>query len=371
MPQQHSETVAHDSPSKPADRVRGGKTRELLLSLHETEKDSHPGIYDEVSRRSADSVYEPSELIEPSIKISPRGFSKKRYGGCLSWQPSQRGLLAESARRAAPTESLRTLLSDQSSPAAEWLSRSARFFTCAAYDFDARSYKLYQFRHRPVHYLEDLDLVQEQQKLSSLSYIRTLELHMDDPSASRLPMYFKLRAESAGNPLAETTEESSRRPLPARAILSPDFAPHPQLSPRLLLGVPKDGVVRATLAGLLADFVPDKEPVIKFEMPTFLNEKGAARALTEAEFRDLDYGVCINLLEPGPVRPLDGWQAALLEIASAFDCLPQANDWCRRMENFGCFLSYLGIGRDSVTFYYRTTAPVLRKAHRAIGRSGR
>ncbi len=363
MPKQVTETVAN-TPSQPEHGSRDGGARELLMTLHDTEKDSHTGILDEVIRRSAGSGYAPSELIEPSIKISLRGFSQKRYGGCLSWQPSQRGVLLESAQRAAPTMALRTLLADPASAAAEWLSRSARFFTCAAYDFDARSYKLYQFRHRPVHYLEDLDLVREQTKLPSLSYIRSLELQMDAPNTSRLPMYFKLRAESAGNPSAETTEESLRRPLKARALLSPDFVPHPQLAPRLLLGVPQDSAIRTTLAGLLADYVPDQQPVIKFELPTLLDEKGVARELTEAEFRGLDYGVCINLLEPGPLRPLDGWQAALLDIASAFDCLPQAKDWCKRMERFGCFLSYLGIGRDSVTFYYRTTSPILRKSHR-------
>lgn len=366
MPKQVTETVAHDTPSQPESVLRRGGVREALLALHETVADGQTGILDEVVKRSAGSVYDPGELIEPSIKISPRGFSQKRYGGCLSWQPSQRGRLLESAQRAAPTATLRSLLEDPSSAAVEWLSRSARFFTCAAYDFDARSYKLYQFRHRPVHYLEDLDLVREQQQLSALSYIRSLELHMDDSSNSRLPMYFKLRSENAGNPLAETTDESRRKPLPARALISPDFTPHPQLSPRLLAGMPNDSAIRTQLYLLLADFVPSQQPVIKFEVPTFLNEKGAARELTAGEFRDLDYGVCINLLEPGPVRPLEAWKSAVLDIAGAFNCLPRARAWCERMANFGCFLSYLGIGRDSVTFYYRTSAPILRRARRPV-----
>lgn len=369
MAQQTTDTPRRENPSKPAPGSRIGATRDVLATLHGEGQGNHSGILDEVIRRSAGTEYDPSELVEPSIKISRRGFSQQRYGGCLSWQPDQRGGLWESALRAAPTESVRAQLADERSEAAEWLRRSARFFTCAAYDFDLRSYKLYQFRHRPVHFLEDLDLVAQQQQLASLSYIRSLELQMDSPAPAKLPLYFKLRYMSLGDPQADTTEGSRPHPLSASAILQPTYAPHPQLSPKLLQDVAGRDAITTALAQLLGDFVPGEQPVVKLALPRRADEPGTSPLLTAEDFRALDYGVSVNLLTPGPLRTLSAARDAILSVATEFGCAQKAKAWCDQMDPFGCFLSYIGIGPDSVTFYYRSTNFIPRHAssHRTAG----
>jgi len=368
MAQQTADTRRDNGISPPAGGARVGATREVLATLHGEGQGKHSGIFEEVVRRSAGTEYDPSELIEPSIKISSRGFSQRRYGGCLSWRPDQRGALWESAQRAAPTESVRAQLAAGTSEAAEWLSRSARFFTCAAYDFDAGSYKLYQFRHRPVHFLEDLDLVAQQQRLASLSYIRSLELPMEGPGVARLPLYFKLRFMSPGDPLADTTEGSRPQPRTARVILDPSYTPHPQLSPRLLHAVPQRDATAAALAQLLGDFVPAQQPVVKLELPRRAEGPEPAATMTAEDFRALDYGISVNLLTPGPVRSLAACREVIVRIAAEFGCAQQARIWCEQMDSFGCFLSYLGIGPDSVSFYYRSTKFTPQRAQRLIGR---
>ena len=368
MAQQTADTPRREDHSKPGPGSRIGATRDFLATLHGEGLDRHSGIFEEVVKRSAGTDYDPSELIESSIKISPHGFSQRRYGGCLSWQPNQRGVLLESAQQAAPTESVRAQLADEGSEAAEWLRRSARFFTCAAYDFDVRSYKLYQFRHRPVHFLEDLDLLAQQQQLASLSYIRSLELHMDSPAMARLPMYFKLRFMSPGDPLADTTEGSRPRALPAQAMLQPSYTPHHQLSPRLLRDVPQRDAIRTALAQLLGDFVPEQQPVVKLELPRRADDHGKTPMMTEEDFRTLDYGVSVNLLTPGPLRTLLACCDSIVSVAAEFGCAQQAKTWCQQMDSFGCFLSYLGIGPDSVSFYYRSTKFTPHRSQRLTSR---
>ena len=71
----------------------------------------------------------------------------------------------------------------------EWIERSARYFACVAYDFDARLYKMYRFKHRPVHYLEDLDLVERAAELPALAYIRSLELQVELEIAGEIPFF--------------------------------------------------------------------------------------------------------------------------------------------------------------------------------------
>mgnify|MGYP006992416822 CR=1 FL=1 len=342
-----------------------GRTRQLLRVLHGPRAPEHARLHDEVVRLHLGKEFHPSELVEASIKISPRGFSQQRYGACISWRPDQRGQLAESALNAAPTEAVRRALAlalpgpmsgverSPEPPALaardaelrEWIERSARYFACVAYDFDARLYKMYRFKHRPVHYLEDLDLVERAAELPALAYIRSLELHMDAPEQRRLPLYFKLRF--AGEPVgpATTTEPSQPPRRPAAGLLEPGFTPHPLLAPRVLSAAPDREAVVRSLRRFLADLTPAQDPVVKLVPP--------ARA---EDLLALDYGVSVNLLDPERIRFVDDQRGCILGVAEAFGCLQQAEPWVQQILPFGCFVSYLGVGPDSVTFYYRSTA---------------
>ena len=65
----------------------------------------------------------------------------------------------------------------------------------------------------------------------------------------------------------------------------------------------------------------------------------------------LGYGVNVNLLDPARIRFLETQQATVLQIAEALGCQDQAKAWLKQVARFDCFLSYLGLGPDSVTLY--------------------
>lgn len=351
-----------------------GKTRLLLRGLHGPGAPEHARLHDEILRLRRGGEFDPSELVEASIKISPRGFSQQRYGACISWRPEQRGQLAESALLAAPSDAVRQALAppQEESPAGrprspeqqaraarnaelrEWIHRSARFFACVAYDFDARLYKMYLFKHRPAHYLEDLALAERVAELPALSYIRSLEVSMDNPQQRRQPLYFKLRFSGKAVSPALTTSDSQPSRMPAVGLLAPDYSPHPLLAPRLLASAPDREAIVRHLGQFLADITPAQDPVLKIDPPGPAASDG--RPVQPEDFRALDYGVSVNLLDPERIRFVEEQSGSILGVAEAFGCLPQARAWLRHVLPFGCLVSYLGVGPDSVTFYYRSTA---------------
>jgi hypothetical protein len=190
-----------------------GKTRDLLRAIHENGALQHDRLYEEICRRNPGKDHDPSELVECSIKLSPRGLSWQRHGGSIAWSPEDRGQLAEAAHRAAPNDLLSQVfalptdttregprttetpapLSPRLESLRHWVLRSSRFFSAIAADFDAKLYKLYLFKHRPVHFLEDLDLFTQRLALPSLSYIRSAEVPFDAPEQWKEALYFKLR----------------------------------------------------------------------------------------------------------------------------------------------------------------------------------
>lgn len=357
-----------------------GKTGLLLRAMHDAATPEYVSLYDEVLRLQTDRDFDPSELVELSIKLSPRGFSQRRYGVSLTWQPRERGSFAALARSAAPTDALKQALAlptpseevardgeageatrsrdKLATELREWIGRTTRYASAAAYDFDARLYKLYLFKHRPITYFEDVDLEQPAANLSVASYIRCLEINMDDPAQRSLPLYFKLRLEKSGGPStlgsgpapakamdSSALDGSQRRRRPSD-VLAPGFTPHPQLKPRLLVApaVKQREQLLESLGSLVQGMPLHNDPVVKFVPPSAPGSLGM-----------LDYGVNLNLLSPAHVRFVEEQSDCILDVARAFGCRPQAKTWLEQVAPYDCFLSYLGLGPDSVTFYYRST----------------
>jgi hypothetical protein len=357
-----------------------GRIGLLLRAVHGGASTQYTSLYDAVLGLQTERPFDASELVELSIKLSPRGFSQRRYGASLTWQPRERGLIAQLAREAAPTDVLREALArpapseevglwaaerDARGAAAErpkqytmlreWVGRTTRHASAIACDFDARLYKLYLFKHRPIRYFEDLDLDRQADELPAASYIRCLEIGMDDPDQQSQPLYFKLRGgQATGAPAAALPQEPGSRKLPHH-VLDPDYSPHPQLRPRLLSAVKQRDKITEPLERLLDGMPLHNDPVVKLVLP-------ATRAARAA----LDYGVNLNLLAPTHIRFVEEQADCILGVARVLGCLPQAKDWLLQVAPFDCFLSYLGLGPDSVTFYYRST--IFHRGQRAAHR---
>lgn len=356
-----------------------GKTRHLLQSVIGGGDSEALRLHEEVLRTCPGRGHDPSELIELSVKISRGGFSQNRYGAALTWDPSHRTQIAESIYQAAPSLRLRGALRRPEGTAAvdegrgaatpeetpferelrEFAQRQGRFFSALAYDLDTRRYKLYLFKHRPSHFLEDIDLLGRGAELPSLSYIRSLEVGIDDLAIVVQPLYFKLRFQHP--PLSPELARSTSNSLPGRRrpdeILLPDFTPHPLLSPRLLAVDPAQReVITASLRAILGPRALPNDPVVKFVPPPTVDASGAPRTVTADDFRSLPYGVSLNLLDPQHIAHVEDHADSILAVAEAFGCRGAAAAWLARVKPFECFLSYLGVGPDSVTLYYRSTS---------------
>lgn len=375
--------IDHSAPQNPAsadNTARVGNSRQLLRTLHGDKTQGHDRLYDEICRTNPGKPHDPSELVEFSVKMSLRGFSQRRYGGTVSWERSERGKLADAAYHAAPNDVMRSVFweppasttetltkpapstatpqpstaGDDAQKLRAWAARTTRFFTAIAYDFDAQRYKLYQFHHQPVHYLEDLDLCARLSELAPLAYIRSLEVAMDDPKQSYEALYFKLRflSDPSLDPTAAKTSIVSRRKL--HEVLTADYRPHPLLSPRILSAVTQRSALVGHLERILSDLLITNDPVIKLiPPPTSLANAGTDR-LTRA-WADLDYGINLNLLDRTQIRFVQEHEATIIGIAEALGCQAEAKSWLSQIAPFDCFLSYLGLGSDSVTLYYRST----------------
>lgn len=392
MPSNHKDRNDQGTAAPAASPDNGpsvGNTRQLLRAIHKDAAPRHDRLYDEICRRNPGKEHDPSELIECSVKLSPRGFFGQRHGGSLAWSPDDRGALAEAAGRAAPSDQLQQALtlprSDRtdspdsrdassdpasaasSGPAEEvpprlaalqgWLQRTARFFSAVAYDYDAKLYKLYLFKHHPIHYFEELDLLGRAGDLPTLAYIRSAEVPFDDPQGWREALYFKLRFLDPAAGMTDAGSLGARRKL--ADILAPDYRPHDLLSPRLLAALPNRAVLVDSLSALLADVQLVNDPVIKLTPPSLPSE--ATPEQSRKAWAELDYGVNLNLLDPQRIRFVQEQEATLLQIAEALGCRGPAKAWLQQIEPYDCFLSYLGVGPDSVTLYYRSTTLHRRK----------
>lgn len=393
MPRNHDDHGAATPAASPESGPSVGNTRKLLRAIHKDGSPSHDRLYDEICRRNSHQEHDPSELVECSVKLSRRGFFGLRHGGSISSSPSDRGVLSESAGRAAPSVALRQALalptadstgsppstdagsrpgSDAGQPTANhpriealrgWVQRTSRFFSAIAYDYDAKLYKLYLFKHRPISYFEDLDLIGRAADLPALAYIRSAEVPFDEPQDWQESLYFKLRFLEPLSGTSRSAGLAARRPL--ADILAPDYRPHDLLSPRLLspnlLGSGSDrSALVNSLSALVSDLQVVNDPVIKLT-PPMLPAAGVTPDQAREAWAALDYGVNLNLLDPQRIRFVAEQEATLLQIAEALGCRGPAKAWLQQIEPYDCFLSYLGVGPDSVTLYYRSTALHRRK----------
>jgi len=387
MPKSQADRDATDSSDGASNASQVGGTRRLLRAVHQAGAPSHDRLSEEINRLNPGKQHDPSELVELSVKMSTHGFFQRRHGGSISWEKKDRGQLAESARKAAPTDALQRAFAAPATPHAAsseattatspvppsvtkseqaaqairaWAARSSRYFSAIAYDFDAQLYKLYLFKHHPVQFLEDLDLVLRLPELPALSYIRSLEVAMDDPAQWKESLYFKLRFLAAQRGDATDSPASLLVRRKPTEVLAADFRPHPLLSPRLLAQVPAREALVNQLGVLLADLPVINDPVVKFTPPVLELSTATPEHAAQA-WAEVDYGLNLNLLDPEKTRFVEEQEATLLAIADALGCKSQAKAWLAQIAPFDCFLSYLGLGSDSVTLYYRSTTQRCRK----------
>ena len=183
---------------------------------------------------------------------------------------------------------------------------------------------------------------------------------MDDPAQWKESLYFKLRF-LAAQPRDATDSPASllvrRKPT---EVLAADFRPHPLLSPRLLGAVPAREALVTQLGVLLAELPVINDPVVKFTPPALELSTATPERAAQA-WAEVDYGLNLNLLDPDKTRFVEEQEAPLLAIADALGCKSQAKAWLAQIAPFDCFLSYLGLGSDSVTLYYRSTTQHRRK----------
>ncbi len=355
-----------------------GKTRMLIDRVIHSGISGRTTLFDHIERTNGDRQFDPSELVELSVKLSLRGFSQNQYCAPLTWTPRERATLAEHVRHAAPTKALRDILtppgpSDVDQDKRESLSaeeraqdeargalreiigRTARYFSCVVHDFDARSYGVLFFKPRPTRDQESIDLTRRAEDLQTLADIRGVEIDMDDPSRKTIPVYFRVK-------LPRKNGESPPHPLD---ILEKDYTPHPWLVPRVLEQVPNRNEIVEPLRRMLADVGLVREPVVKLVPPP-----SGSHAYTIDDWRDARYDVHVCVLDEAHPVFLEAHRASMLALGRAFGCDNAVSSWLDAVDPFDCFMSRLEVGPDSVVIHYRSTPFHKRKqvAHRMRGK---
>lgn len=354
-----------------------GNTRKLIERVIHTGVPGRTHLFDDVERTNGKREFDPSELIEFSVKMSSRGFSQNQYCAPLTWTPGERGAIASRIHEAAPTDVLRDILTppnvdeedkrksmtkaqreqdDGRRVLLETIGRTARYFSCVVHDFDAKTYGVWFFKPRPTRDQDTIDLTRRAEDLQTLADIRGVEIDMDDPLRTTTPVYFRVK-------LPDKQDGSETRPLD---ILDEAYSPHPWLAPRLLQ-TPNRKEIVDPLRQMLSNVALVREPVVKLVPPKSTLSSGA---FTMDDWRDAPYDVHVCVLDENHTVFLDDHRVSILAIAQAFGCKNAALAWLEAIDPFDCFMSRLEVGPDSVVFHYRSTPFHKRKrvAHRVRGK---
>lgn len=319
-------------------------TARLLRAAHTCAEPRHLDLYREILRRNGPKEWDTSELIALSAKLSLGKLHRNRYDSAVEWTAAGAKSFYTGVVNAAPTDAVAALLQRPGNYVAEWIRSAGRAFSYLAVEYDSRVYKIYLFDPVIPSFLEEQALEPLLPRLHRSAYIDCIEINLDQPERYTRPVYFKLRAPTLS------------------AALDPGYRPHPRIENRVLRQIGDRERVVAALRSITAGLRRVNDPVIKLRyLPGAGGSGEAVRRLGEA-----DYGISINTSDPARLKRLNDHRAEVLAIADALACREAVEAWLDAIRPFDCFISYICVGDDFVTFYYKST-PFLKKQPAALG----
>ncbi len=314
-------------------------TLRLLEAAHTCHEARHLNLYREVHRINDSKEWDTSELVALSVKIGPGKIHRNRYDSPVEWTEEGAANFYTSVARAAPTEAITLLLKSPSNYIAEWIRSTGRFFSYLAVDYDTRVYKIYLFDPDTPVYLDCQDLRQLLPRLYPSSYIDCMEVDLDQPLRYKRSVYFKLTAPSLV------------------AVLEPDYRPNPQIENRILKRINDPVQVVDALRSISAGLQRVSDPVIKLRYsPDVSRGNDDISRLSAA-----DYAISINTFDPGCQKYINDCRDEILSIGRALGCQDKVRDWLEAIREFDCCISYICVGSDFVTFYYKSTVLIKKR----------
>lgn len=329
------------TPSSKASRA--APTERLLRAAHRVEEPRHLELCREIARINGPKEWDTSELVALSAKIKPGSLHRNRYDSAVEWTDEGAARFYASAVNAAPSDAVADLLGRPGNYVSRWIGSAGRSFSYLAVEYDSRVYKIYLFDPAAPSFIDAQDLEELLPRLHRSAYIDCMEIDLDRPSYHSRSAYFRLGASG----LAE--------------MLEPGYRPNPRMENRLLRGVDDAARIAAALRSLSAGLKRVNHPVIKL--------RGNPGGVGIARLSGADYGVSINTFDPDGLKYVNDHHAEILAIAGALDCRSEVGDWLEAIREFDCFISYICVGADFVTFYYKSTT-LLRKKPGRFARAG-
>lgn len=282
-------------------------------------------LYCEIERINPSKNLGVSELITASARLRHGALQRNRYDAAVSWLPDDHERFFESAVNGASTPRLRELLASPASEIAEWLGQPGKAITYLGGDFDERRYKLYFLRDHHEALSDSIALESLAPRLHALAYIDCLELDMETAAPTR-SAYWKLGAVSFSD------------------TLEPRYRPHPRIENRILRIDGRTRVVSALEA--IVRGPRQNDPIIKFRRP-----RGVWAPPDVAELAASAYAVECSLFNFGQLKYVNDYTEEILAISSVYSCRDQVARWLEDISPFDCYIHYVGIGADFVTFY--------------------
>ncbi len=319
--------------------LQTARITQLLRACHDVRDPRHGALAAEVERVNAGKAWAAEELIALSVKIAPGRLSRNRYDSALHYEPQEACRLAGSVLAAAPSAALAHYLAEAGNPVLRWVNASSRTFSYLAVEHDARVYKIYLFDPKTQLLLEDADASAPLEALRPLSYIDLIEMDMDVPQRQQGPMYFRLRADFD-------------------EVLEPAYRPNAGLAPQLLQ-IPRRDEVVAQVRRLIAGVGRIAAPVVKCRLPP-------AAPPGRDRLCDSSYAASMNTFAPECVKYLEDHTSEIGALGELFGCAAEVAQWLCAAAPFDCFISYVCVGPDFVTLYYKSTNLVRRVPTRFV-----
>jgi hypothetical protein len=302
----------------------------FLQAAHTLENPGQLHLFHELDRIHQQRKWNLSEFIGLSVKFSLGSLNRNRLDSVAYTLEAETPFLHRSLQNAAPTEAVQQLLEQPGNKVTQWLRESERSFSYLAVDLENRVFKIYLFDRISRSFLEGKNLWHLLPRLHQASYIDCLEINLDQPIRCQRPAYFKLRAH-------------------LDKMLVHSYRPHPQIENRLLSAVPDAKSIITRLAALSKGLRKVNDSVIKLRY-----EPGGASLGEEIQrFCQSSYSVSMNIFDPSNLKYINDHQADILSLGDSFACRDQAKAWLDAIQPFGCYITYLSVGSNFVSIYYK------------------
>jgi len=311
-------------------------TLQLLKAAHTCNEPQHGNLYREICRINDSKAWDTSELISLSAKLTQGKLNRNRYDSSVQWTDEEAVNFYTNVVNAAPTRALQDYFENPCNYIADWICAVNRSFSYLAVDYDKRVYKIYLFDPLAPSFIDTQDLHQLLPRLHQSSYINCLEIDIDQPQHHTHSVYFKLNASS----LSE--------------VLEPGYQPNPQITNRLLQNIDNSQQVVDALRSICSGLQRVTDPVIKF--PNSPGENAGSDGVNHLSAAD--YGISINTFDPSCLKYINDYRDEILAISNALACRNGVEEWLDAIRAFDCFIGYICVGGDFVTFYYKSTSLV-------------